>query len=104
MNTAIKHLQSICVENGYDDSPAVYFELLHEGRELRQGYRDEHRHYTITTTVSEVDGMAIQWDKITMRDSDYSLSDAGIEHDLNQVFEVEPVVVKTIEYRIKQQQ
>lgn len=98
-----KHINDCCEKHGWEpcEAPVDYEEALQEAKELVEVGRDEHRWYFVVTKVVELDGMFIQYDTIDMKGGDATAADAGLEFDVNQVFEVEPYDKTVTAYRRK---
>jgi hypothetical protein len=74
---------------------------LQEAKELAEVGRNEHRWYFVVTRIVELDGMLVQYDTIRMKGEDATPEDAGLEFDMDQVFEVEPYEKTITAYRRK---
>lgn len=97
MNEKIKsHLLAYCESNNWDADEENIIECLKEAKTIYSEIGPSHRWYDEKFCVVEINGMLIGYDWFHVT-GDTSISDMGLEFDINSVCEVEKKQ-KTIYY------
>lgn len=98
MNEKIRqHLIKYAKSKGWDTTDKDLMEIVTDANSVWEGKRDEHRWYTLVSTVVCVDGVFLQYNYCDVHSEESSVEDCIGGYKLEDVIEVEPKeVVMTI--------